>query len=100
METDIADFLLNNNIHLVMVESGAGYQAGRRLTALSGGDYFRGEQWWTFSFFKPAHIRITELTTSPIAIDRRAVRLTLLSNLIQSNPLAISNPATISSICC
>ena len=73
METDVAELLFNNNIHLVLSESGAGHLAGKRLAALSGADYFHADVWKMTAFFRPIHDRITELTNNAVATNRRAV---------------------------
>ena len=74
LETETAELLLNNNIQLVLVESGDLLcQSGSRLARLAGADYYQTDQWKTVGFFRPIHERVAELTEKAITVNRRAV---------------------------
>ena len=76
IETDIAEQLHQNNIKIVVGESGPGSQSLSRVAQLSEGFYTYAPDWGGTSFFSPMSNEVYRLanSTNGLHLNRRTVR--------------------------
>lgn len=75
MEPDLAEKFLQNNVKMMVGESGPGAQVLSRFSVLSQGGYYYRESWGTTAFFTQINEEIDNLIGSGLKTERRIVRI-------------------------